>query len=147
MDKIKIPQNLKHKPIYAINDYAAVDGNYKNNTDVVGLSLGRAQWAKDEFVPSVKVWRRINKRWSRQSEETTLIRALDMAMLVVNVLNHHYNGAPFQKIQSIYGALKIDSLSCDPSMVKAFYDFLDQHRDDIEQHVDILREAINAYKK
>ena len=47
---IKVPVNLKHKPIYAINEYAAVDGYYKNNTDVVGISIGKAQWKSDDFI-------------------------------------------------------------------------------------------------
>lgn len=50
-----IPDNLKHKPIYVIENYAAIDGHYKNDTDVKGISVGRAQWCTNEFVPSVKV--------------------------------------------------------------------------------------------
>lgn len=143
----KVPTNLKHTPIYAINNYDAVDGNYKNNTDVVGLSIGKAQWKSDEFIPSVKVWRKPNNRWSRQSEETTITRALDMAMLVINVLNNYYNGADFQKIQSIYGTLEIDKMNCDPSIVRDFYDFLDKYREDIEQHINILYDVISVYKR
>lgn len=145
-DTTKVPTNLTHKPIYAINGYAAFDGYYKNNTDAVGLSIGKAQWKSEKFVPSVKVWRKKNK-WSRQSEETTITRALDLAMLIINVLNNHYNGKSFQKIPTVYGTLKIDRMSCDPSIVKDFNDFLDKNKDDIEQHVNILYDAISAYKK
>lgn len=147
VDTTKIPTNLKHKPIYAINEYAAVDGYYKNNTDAVGISIGKAQWKSDDFIPSVKVWRKSNKKWSRQSEETTITRALDMAMLVISVLNNHYNGRNFKKIQSIYGSLEIERMNCNPSLIKELNDFLDTHKDDIEQHIDILYDAIIAYKK
>ena len=58
----EIPTNLTHKPIYAINDYEKIDGNYKTNTDVVGVSIGKAQWDENNFVPAVKVWRYKN-RW------------------------------------------------------------------------------------
>lgn len=40
----EIPHWLKHKPIYAIKSYEQADGFYKNDTDVIGLSLGKAQW-------------------------------------------------------------------------------------------------------
>lgn len=145
-DTTRVPTKLKHKPIYAINEYAAVDGYYKNSTDAVGISIGKAQWKSDKFVPSVKVWRK-PKKWSRQSEETTITRALDMAMLIINVLNNHYNGRNFQKVQSIYGTLKIEKMDCDPSIVRDFNDFLDANKDDIEQHIDILYDAISTYKK
>lgn len=64
MAKLGVPTHLKHKPIFVLDDdYKSIDGNYKNDSDVVGLSLGKAQWTdKNEFVPSVKVWRR--KKWS-----------------------------------------------------------------------------------
>lgn len=80
-----IPNHLSHKPIYTLLGYHAIDGEYKNNTDVIGLSLGHAQWDKRGFTPSVKVWRRIkdkNAKYliSRQSEETILTRALDLAL-------------------------------------------------------------------
>jgi hypothetical protein len=48
--------------------YDTIDGTYKKDTDVIGLSVGRAQWDEDSFVPSVKVWRDTKlglskKRW------------------------------------------------------------------------------------
>ena len=91
---------MKHKPIYAIKRYEKVDGFYKNDTDVIGLSLGKAQWSNETFVPSVKVWRDVktnnsnNYKISRQSEETTLTRALDLAMLVVRVYDSAANDKP-----------------------------------------------------
>lgn len=93
----EIPGWLKHKPIYAIKRYEQVDGFYKNDTDVIGLSLGKAQWCDNDFVPSVKVWRDVKVKGtnrykiSRQSEETTLTRALDLAMLVVRVYDGFVN--------------------------------------------------------
>lgn len=47
----KIPTHLKHKPIYGIENYSEIDGQYKNNTDAVGLSLGKAQWSDAGFCP------------------------------------------------------------------------------------------------
>ena len=103
-----IPDNLKHKPIYVIENYANIDGQYKGeeNTDVKGLSIGKAQWDSKEFVPSVKVWRK-KKRWSRQSEETTLTRALDMATFTIKVLDKYYNEQDIESIDTVFGSVEI----------------------------------------
>ena len=56
-----IPRHLRHKPIYGMNRYETMDGVHKHNTDVVGMSVGKAQWCGDIFEPSVKIWRDIRK--------------------------------------------------------------------------------------
>lgn len=142
--QVFIPSHLSHKPIYAINGYSAVDGHYKNDTDAVGISVGKAQWDKKKVVPSVKVWRYKGK-WSRQSEETTFTRALDMAMLVVKVLDKHHHGKDFEPVNSIYGALKVDEMECDPVIKENFGAFLEANKEDIDAHIRILHEAINSY--
>lgn len=113
----EIPDGLKHKPIYAIRRYEQVDGFYKNGTDVIGLSLGKVQWCGDNFVPSVKVWRDVKVketnryRISRQNEETTLTRALDLAMLVVRVYDGYVNHCRVDGdiIRTVFGNLKIET--------------------------------------
>lgn len=139
-----VPTHLSHKPIYAINGYAAVDGYYKNDTDAVGISIDKAQWDSNGVIPSVKVWRQ-DKRWSRQSEETTLTRALDMAMLVIKVLDKHYHGRAFEAVNSIYGSLKVEEMECDPSVKAEFGAFLDANKEDIDAHIRILHTALNSY--
>lgn len=139
------PTNLKHKPIYAINNYSKIDGNYKNDTDVVALSIGKAQWNESITIPSVKVWRKVNNRWSRQSEETTVTRALDLATLIVSVLDKHYNGKPFLKNTSVFGCVEITDMHADTSVIKDFNDELDINKNDIEEHIKLLKTAINRY--
>jgi hypothetical protein len=75
------PTYLSHKPIIAVNDYDKIDGLYANETDVVALSIGEAQWDNEEI--SVKIWRHTGERWSRQSEEMPLHRALDLSILTI----------------------------------------------------------------
>lgn len=41
---MKIPENLKHKPVIKVEDYDTVDGKNALHTDAKGLSLGLAQW-------------------------------------------------------------------------------------------------------
>ena len=78
---MKAPNNLKHKPIIAVSDYDKIEGIYANQTDVHALSIGEAQWDSTEI--SVKIWRRPDERWSRQSEEMPLHRALDLSILTI----------------------------------------------------------------
>lgn len=81
-DKVKRPpEHLMHKPIIAVNDYDKIDGIYANDTDVVALSIGQAQYDPAEI--SVKIWRHTGERWSRQSEEMPLHRALDASILTI----------------------------------------------------------------
>lgn len=80
---MKIPENLKHKPVIKVEDYDTVDGRYALHTDAKGLSLGLAQWNDRGKVDiSGKVWRHTGEKWSRQSEELSLSRILDLAILV-----------------------------------------------------------------
>jgi len=80
---MKIPTNLKHKPVLVSENYGHVDGRYAYKTDAQGLSLGLAQWNDRGKVDiSAKVWRYTGEKWSRQSEELPLHRVLDLAILV-----------------------------------------------------------------
>jgi hypothetical protein len=80
---MKIPLDLKHKPVVVSEDYDLVDGRYANNSDAKGLSLGLAQWNDRGSVEiSAKIWRHTGEKWSRQSEEMPLHRALDLAILI-----------------------------------------------------------------
>lgn len=146
MEKRKAPTHLTHKPIYAINNYHRADGIYKNDTDVYALSIGKAQWNTNEVIPSVKVWRKKNGRWSRQSEETTITRALDMAMLVIKTLDKHYNGKDFKTEKSVFGNLEIDDMQAEGSIVEQFEDFLMDNKDDINEHIKLLKDALDSYE-
>lgn len=75
------PEHLNHKPIIAVNNYDSIDAIYANNTDVKALSIGQAQYDKDEL--SVKIWRHTGEKWSRQSEEMPIHRALDLSILTI----------------------------------------------------------------
>ncbi len=146
---MKIPLYLKHKPIYAINDYSKIDGSYKNKSDVAGLSIGKAQWCSGEvFEPSVKVWRKSDKRWSRQSEEITLTRALDMANFVIKILDNYYNSKTgFEITNSVFGNIAIEESGCDTKTIEAFHDFLDKNKTDIDEHIKLLSKTIKSYNE
>ncbi|EOH90243.1 DUF6530 family protein [Enterococcus pallens] len=80
---MKIPTNLKHKPVFLVEDYDKIDGYNAWESDAKGLTLGLAQWNDRGKVDiSGKVWRHTGEKWSRQSEELPITRILDMAILV-----------------------------------------------------------------
>lgn len=142
----KIPKHLKHKPLYVISGYEKVDSEYKDGkTDVVGLSVGKAQWDAEKVIPSVKVWR-YKTRWSRQSEETTFTRALDMATLIIKVLDKHYNGQELEPIKTVYGNIDVEQYEgYTQADIAAFDAYLQEHKDDIGAHLELLQTAIRSY--
>lgn len=81
--------------IVSWNDYDKEDGKFAGNTDAMALSIGFAQYANEindeEKDISLKVWRKPNERWSRQSEELPIHRNLDLTILLLTILtdNHH----------------------------------------------------------
>ena len=80
---MKIPTNLKHKPVVCAENYDRIDGMRANASDVKGLSLGLAQWNDRGRVDvSAKIWRHSGERWSRQSEEMPMHRVLDLAIMI-----------------------------------------------------------------
>lgn len=81
MEITEVPKHLGHKPIIAVNNYRKIDAIYANETDAVALSIGKAQYDNDDI--SAKIWRYKSDRWSRQSEEMPIHRALDLGILVV----------------------------------------------------------------
>jgi len=80
---MKIPTELKHKPVIVSEDYDLIDGRNQGDTDAKGLSLGLAQWnERGNLEISAKIWRHTGEKWSRQSEEMPLHRVLDLAILI-----------------------------------------------------------------
>ena len=81
---MKSPRHLKHKPIVSVNDYDKIDAQYRKKTDVKALSIGTAQYDKNEI--SLKVWRHTGSKWSRQSEELPIHRCIDLNILLIGSL-------------------------------------------------------------
>ncbi|MBQ7703893.1 MAG: hypothetical protein IJT73_00465 [Selenomonadaceae bacterium] len=80
---MRFPSYLQHKPIIGVDDYDKVDGIYANNSDAKALSIGYAQYNRNEI--SAKIWRHTGEKWSRQSEELPLHRVIDLAALIVSL--------------------------------------------------------------
>ncbi len=96
---MKIPTNLKHKPVIVSEDYENVDGRKAYDSDAKGLSLGLAQWNdRGKVEISAKVWRHTGEKWSRQSEEMPLHRALDLAILICRSKLHFKEAYRYEKL-------------------------------------------------
>ncbi len=96
---MKIPTNLKHKPVIVSGNYENVDGRYAYKTDAKGLSLGLAQWNDRGKVDiSAKVWRHTGEKWSRQSEELPIHRVLDLAILICRTKNYFQEAYRYKKL-------------------------------------------------
>lgn len=142
-----IPTHLKHKPILYIDEYEKMDGQYKGNdttTDARFISLGKAQWDTN-FVASVKVFRNVNERWSRQSEETTLTRAIDMALLTAEGYYQFIDKKKSEVVNSVFGtSFKIEEVPwADPTMKEQLEKYYKKHKDDIKAHMRLLRDILN----
>jgi hypothetical protein len=74
---------LKHQPVFLI-PYAAFDGPYAGKTDCQFLSLGWAQY--DPRSASLKTLRHSGSKWSRQSEEVPVHRAVDIVILLAHAI-------------------------------------------------------------
>ena len=79
---MRIPTNLKHKPVIEVPDYENIDSP-NGYEPAQGLSLGLAQWNdRGKVDVSAKIWRHTGEKWSRQSEEMPLHRVIDLAILI-----------------------------------------------------------------
>ncbi|PKL11230.1 MAG: hypothetical protein CVV52_14660 [Spirochaetae bacterium HGW-Spirochaetae-8] len=96
---MKIPTNLKHKPVIVSDNYEEIDGRYAYESDAKGLSLGLAQWNdRGSLDISAKVWRHTGDKWSRQSEELPLHRVLDLAILICRTKEYFSEAYRFPKL-------------------------------------------------
>lgn len=96
---MRIPTTLKHKPVIVAENYGNVDGRKAYDSDAKGLSLGLAQWNERGKVDiSAKVWRHTGEKWSRQSEELPLHRALDLAILICRGIAYFQEAYRFPKL-------------------------------------------------
>jgi hypothetical protein len=96
---MKIPTDLKHKPVIISQDYINIDGRSSYASDVKGLSLGLAQWNDRGKVDiSAKVWRHTGQKWSRQSEEMPLHRILDLAIFICKTKQYFKKAYRLEKL-------------------------------------------------
>jgi hypothetical protein len=159
---MKIPTELKHKPVIISEDYDLVDGRNANNSDAKGLSLGLAQWNERGNVDiSAKIWRYTGEKWSRQSEEMPLHRVLDLAILICRVRiffkeryhkkENDYPKYPLLDRIGLQGGAMNVSICNDNEHIESDINLFDEclHKDDeiISERLNILSELLKELEK
>lgn len=87
MENKKAPSWLSHKPIITV-DYENKDADAG---DAKFMSIGHATWDAEDYSAKIWRWAYNGERWSRQSEEIPLWRVLDLATLLVSVINQKHS--------------------------------------------------------
>lgn len=107
MFEYSFPTHLKHQPVAGVDGYEAVDGKYATDSDAKGITIGFSQWNHSDL--SLKVWRRDDEKWSRQSEELPLHRAIDLTSLLVSVLGEGLTEDTMKYPEGIAKRVVVDS--------------------------------------
>ncbi len=149
---MKIPSELKHKPVIVSENYDRIDGRKAHNSDAKGLSLGLAQWNERGKVDiSAKVWRHTGGKWSRQSEELPLHRVLDLAILIVKsrkifLERYHKNEKDYPNYPSLDRiGLQGDAMNVQVCVDNAFIeDDLDLFDATLAKDDEIISERLNV---
>lgn len=133
-----IPNHLSHKPIVKLEDYNQLDGEFKNQSDAEGLSVGLAQWNEPGKINlSAKVWRYTGEKWSRQSEELPMHRVFDLASLLCASINYAKNDT-----LPIYDDFHI-TLSKNPALIETLKKGVAKD----EEHLDRSLKRLSKYLK
>jgi hypothetical protein len=132
---MKSPKHLGHKPIISVNDYNKIDAQYKNSTDAQALSIGNAQYDKNQI--SLKVWRLSGKKWSRQSEELPIHRNIDLSILFL--------GALMTDVNSAYPKTSLREEIDRKQSVKDIVEYYDKNVGFLEPRLKELRDKLNIF--
>ena len=87
---------VKHQPVFLL-PYADYDGPHAGATDCRYLSLGWAQY--DPRSASLKTLRHSGSKWSRQSEEIPLHRAVDLVILLARAIRAMGDGPHLHNVR------------------------------------------------
>jgi hypothetical protein len=128
-----LPQNLLHKPVYAM-PYESFDGFNSGKTDARFFSVGLAQYDHDEV--SVKIFRHTGEKWTRQSEEIPIHRLIDAVTFLASVIYGAENGnIEFEAgtFENQTENLEISRENRTSGELKRFHGFLSDHEELIDK--------------
>lgn len=136
--QLPLPTDLEHQPLRAV-PYVSHDGKWAGDTDAQYLSLGRAQWGAQDL--SAKVFRHVETRWSRQSEELPVHRAIDLTMFIAVALFGKNDELPANTLEN-----QPYPLTMQPSPAPSHEPLEHEYADDISRaraRLQKLREVLN----
>jgi hypothetical protein len=120
-----------------VNDYDKIDAQYRKKTDIKALSIGTAQYDKEEI--SLKVWRHTGTKWSRQSEELPIHRSIDLNILLL--------GALITNIDSGYPKTNLREEVDDDTQFNRIMDYYKSHEGFLRPRLEELRDKLNEFLK
>lgn len=132
---MKSPKHLNHKPIVSVNDYDKIDAQYRKNTDIRALSIGKAQYDENEI--SLKIWRHTGEKWSRQSEELPIHRNIDLNILLL--------GALMTDIDSGYPKTNLREEVDDETEFEKIIEYYNSHEGFLKPRLEELRDKLNEF--
>lgn len=132
---MSIPRNLNHKPIIGVTNYDKIDSKYTGKTDAKALSIGKAQYDKDEI--SLKVFRIVKGKWSRQSEELPIHRNLDLSILFVASL--------LTDVDANYSKSSLREEIVDAGSVQNITDYYLAHESQLKPRLEELRKILETF--
>ncbi len=132
---MSVPKHLSHKPIIAVNEYDKIDALYANQTDARALSIGQAQYDHDEI--SLKVFRIVGGKWSRQSEELPIHRNLDLSILFLAAL--------MTDIDSNYSQSSLREEVIESSRVPEITDYYKLHERKLKPRLIELKQILDKF--
>ena len=142
-----LPQNLSHKPVYAI-PYEAFDGFRAGKTDARFFSVGLAQYDHDEV--SVKIFRHTGEKWTRQSEEIPIHRLIDAVTFLASAVygadngNIEFEAGTFEKqIEH----LEISRENRTSGELKRYHGFLSEHEELIDNRFRQLFDLLAQFEE
>jgi len=139
------PRHLKHRPLVMV-PYEPFDGPYIGATDAKYLSIGRAQWRDDGNDPdalSAKVWRYVEGKWSRMSEELPLHRVVDLCLLMTCCL---FSPPDRGAVELPAGTFEGQRQPMDANLLEAYPDGFDgsPQEERIKARLRVLRDLLNS---
>lgn len=143
----RLPQNLSHKPLYAI-PYAPFDGLHADNTDAMFLSVGLSQWDRSEV--SAKVMRFSGHQWSPQSEELPLHRPIDLTILIAKSLFDAENGNlrfPGGVFQGQGNCISVTQEACSVSQQDVFEKYVAEQGQTIKDRLNSLCDVLTDLRR
>jgi len=143
----ELPQNLAHKPVYAL-PYEHYDGFYKKGTDARYISVGLAQYSP--YDVSVKIFRHTGDKWTRLSEELPLHRIIDAVNFLAKVVYDSDDGnvtITSGTFENQTEDVEITRENRAPEELASFYRFLGDKKELVSERFNELYELLAQLKQ
>lgn len=141
------PMHLKHRPIvmvpYAPFDGLPEPGTSAEDTDAKYLSVGLAQWRSPDNPDAIsaKVWRYVDEKWSRMSEEIPLGRLVDLCSFAARSI---FGMSEDNTVPLPAGTFEGQTTAMEAKRLEPFPAGFDGERERMKVRLLVLRDLLNS---